>query len=98
MSDDDTRKLLAVLEEIRDQQRLQLERQADALAMQREHGALFRAQSERAERLQDRAEALQARSTQLVTGSRKVIGVVLALILVLVILLVVYVGWMMLRR
>lgn len=98
MNDDDARRLLAVLEEIRDQQKLHLERQAEAIAMQREHVSLFRAQSERAGRLQDRAEALQAKSTQLVTGSRKVIGFVLALIVVLVILLVVYVGWLILRR
>jgi len=98
MTDDDARRMLAVLEQIRDQQKLQLERQAEAIAMQREHVTLFRTQSERAEKLQDRAEALHAKSTQLVTGSRKVIGFVLALIVVLVILLVLYVGWLMLRR
>ena len=55
MTDDDARRMLAVLEEIRDQQRVQLERQAEALAVQREQMALVREQAANAARLQDRA-------------------------------------------
>ena len=40
MNDDDARRMLAILEQIRDQQRQQLERQADALAAQREQMTL----------------------------------------------------------
>ena len=60
MSDPDRQRAIGVLEEIRDGQKLQLERQAEALALQREQFALFRKQSERAERIQDRAEQLQS--------------------------------------
>lgn len=60
MSDqDDT---TALLREIRDNQRLQLERQAEAMEMQREQYVLARTQIERAEQLQGRAEALQGRA------------------------------------
>ena len=47
MSDIDIQRLVAVLEEIRDNQRLQLERQAEALALQREQFALVQKQYER---------------------------------------------------
>jgi ABC-type uncharacterized transport system involved in gliding motility auxiliary subunit len=52
----------ALLREIRDQQRLQLERQAEALAMQRDQFALYRSQLDRVERINDRAEAIQGRA------------------------------------
>ena len=52
----------ALLREIRDNQRIQLERQAEALEMQRRHFDLLRPQMERAEALQGRAEALQGRA------------------------------------
>jgi len=54
--------LFRVLEEIRDNQKLQLERQAKALELQREQFSLVQKQYERAERLQDRAEQIQAKS------------------------------------
>jgi hypothetical protein len=53
---------LALLREIRDNQRAQLERQAEALDMQRRQFEMAREQLERAERLQGRAEALQGRA------------------------------------
>ena len=52
----------ALLREIRDNQRIQLERQAEALDMQRKQHEMARAQLERAERLQNRAEAIQGRA------------------------------------
>lgn len=94
MTDIDIQRLVSVLEEIRDNQRLQLERQAEALSLQREQYALVQKQQERAERIQDRAEAIQAKSAQLVAGSRKVFAVVLPII----VLLIVYLSWLLFRR
>jgi uncharacterized membrane protein (DUF106 family) len=94
MSEHDMQRLLAVLEEIRDHQKIQLERQAEALALQREQFAIVQKQHERAERIQDRAEAIQAMSAKLVSGSRKVLAFVLPLIIVLVI----YLTWLLFRR
>ena len=94
MNDIDTQRLISVLEEIRDNQRIQLERQAEALALQREQFALVQKQQERVERIQDRAEEIQAKSAQLVAGSRKVFAIVLPIIVVLVI----YLSWILFRR
>lgn len=52
----------ALLREIRDNQRLQLARQAEALELQRSQFEIARTQIERAEQLQNRAEALQGRA------------------------------------
>ena len=57
----------ALLREIRDQQGLQLERQAEALAMQRDQFALYRSQLDRIERINDRAEAIQGRAGKAAT-------------------------------
>jgi hypothetical protein len=66
MSETETLERIArLLEEIRDGQRIQLERQTETLALQKE-------QFQRTQKLQDRAEAIQDRSAQLVgacTGS-----------------------------
>ena len=51
--------LAPLLREIRDNQRLQLQRQSEALEMQRRQFELVSQQLERGERLQGRAEALQ---------------------------------------
>ena len=56
--------VVALLREIRDQQRLQLERQSEALAMQRDQFALYRSQLDRVERINDRAEAIQGRASK----------------------------------
>ena len=63
MNDPDIQRLIHVLEEIRDNQKLQIHQQAEAQAISQK-------QSERAERIQDRAEHIQAKSAQLVAGSR----------------------------
>ena len=93
MNEHELQRLIRVLEEIRDTQRLQLERQAEALAMQREHVALIQRQSERTERIQDRAEQIQARSAQMVAGARKVMAVVLPIIIGLI----AYLSWLLYR-
>jgi len=94
MSDSNTERVVAILEEIRDNQRLELERQAEALSLQREQYAFIQTQHERLTRIQDRAEAIQEKSAQLVAGSRKAIAVVLPII----ILLVIYLTWLLLHR
>jgi uncharacterized membrane protein (DUF106 family) len=94
MSEIDAKRLVAVLEEIRDNQRVHLERQAEALTLQREQFALVRKQTERAERIQDRAEAIQAKSAQLIAGSRKAFIVILPVIVVLII----YLSWLLFRH
>ena len=76
----------ALLREIRDQQRLQLERQADALAMQRDQFALYRNQLDRVERINDRAEAIQGRAG-------KAVKLVLWIALPLLVLLLVMMSW-----
>ena len=89
--DDDA--VARLLEQIRDQQKLQLERQAESLALQREQFAMFQRQVERTEKLQDRAEEIQAKSGALVAGARRTFVVVLPILVALL----VYVTWLILR-
>ena len=72
----------ALLREIRDNQRLQLERQAEALELQRRQFELLRPQMERAEALQGRAEALQS-------GAGRAIKLVLWIAIPLLVLLLI---------
>jgi uncharacterized membrane protein (DUF106 family) len=95
MNDQDiSQRMVRILEEMRDNQKIQLERQAEALAVQRETFALVQRQSERAEKLQDRAEQLQTKSAQMVGAGRKVMAVVLPLIVVLI----VYLSWLLFAK
>ena len=91
MSPDNVEKMISLLAEIRDGQRLQLERQVEAMALQREQFALAQRQMERAERLQERAEQLQTKSADLVQTGRKAMGVVL----VLLVAALIYLLWIM---
>jgi len=75
---------VALLREIRDQQRLQIERQSESMALQREQVAMVRQQFERAERLQQRAESLQGKAARSV---RLILWVALPLVIALVALL-----------
>jgi len=93
MNDNDIQQLVSVLEEIRNNQKLQLERQAEALSLQREQFALVQKQYERAERLQDRAEEIQTKGAQLVSGARKALAIVIPVIVVLII----YLSWLIFR-
>jgi uncharacterized membrane protein (DUF106 family) len=86
MEADDTTRLLALLEQIR-------ENQAAALAIQREQYELVRRQVERAERIQDRAEELQAKGMGIMTTARRT----LAFVLPVVIVLILYLSWLIFR-
>lgn len=84
-------KLAQLLAEIRDGQRVQLERQAEALAIQKQQFEIVKIQFEHAKKLQDRAEILHDKSKRLIEGSRRfflfVLPVVVALIIVVFVLL-----------
>jgi uncharacterized membrane protein (DUF106 family) len=95
MNDQDvSQRMVRILEEMRDNQKVQLERQAEALALQRDTFALIQKQADRTERIQDRAEQIQARSAQMIGAGRKVMAVVLPLIIVLVI----YLSWLLFAK
>ena len=74
----------ALLREIRDQQRLQLERQQEALQLQREHIALYLRQLDRVERINDRAEAIQGRASR---AAKFILWIAIPLVLVLLALM-----------
>ena len=93
MNDDDTRRLLALVEGIEARQQRQLELQGEALALQREQVAIVQRQVERAEALQGRAEVLQQRSAQIIGAARKAMIVVLPIL----VLLIAYVSWLLFR-
>ena len=101
MDADDARKMIALLEEIRDGQQLQLQRQAEALdrqtealGMQRQHFENLQNQSGKARELQERAEKIQARSARLI-GSARVLVLIVA---PLAVLLLVFVCWLVFSR
>ncbi len=89
----DSQEELALLKEIRDNQKLQLERQAEALAIQKEQFEIFRKQMEQTQRIQDRAEQLQDKSAQIIGSARKVFIFVLPVLIGLII----YVSWLLFR-
>ena len=93
MNEDDSRRLLAIVEALRDGQKRQLDCQLEALAVQREHFAVVPRQLERAEALQGRAEQLQNRSAQVIATARKTLMIVLPSVVVLI----AYVTWMPFR-
>jgi hypothetical protein len=79
-------RIARLLEEIRDGQKTQLERQADALALQKE-------QFERTHKLQERAEAIQDRSARLVGRVQRFVPFAMAV----VVILIGYVSWLLFR-
>jgi len=54
--------IAALLREIRDQQRLQVERQGEALALQKKQVERYESQMGRVEHINERAEAIQRRA------------------------------------
>jgi uncharacterized membrane protein (DUF106 family) len=78
---------------VRDNQAMQLTRQADALALQKEQFEVVRRQAERAEKLQDRAEELQARGMGIMKTARRSLAVVLPIVF----LLIAYLSWLLFR-
>lgn len=93
MNETENSTTIRLLEEIRNNQKLQLERQAEALAIQKEQFEIFKKQMEQTQRLQDRAEKLQDKSAQIIGGARKVFIVVVPVL----ILLIIYVSWLLFR-
>jgi predicted deacetylase len=91
--DEDTKRVVALLEELRQGQELQLERQLEALELQRKQFAAMQEQFARAERIQSKAELLQDRGARLVQGARKVFIVLVPVIVALI----VYVSWLLFR-
>jgi len=81
------------LEEVRDNQRTQLERQAESLAIQKEQFQVFLKQQEKTSQLQDRAEAIQAKSSQLVTRVQRFVPYAMAAVAVLI----GFVAWLLFR-
>jgi uncharacterized membrane protein (DUF106 family) len=73
MDKDDAARIVAVLEQIRDNQ-------ADTLA-------LVKRQAERTERIQDRAEELQAKSAGIVKAARRSIAFILPVVIALIVYL-----------
>lgn len=93
MQEDDVKRIVAALEELRDGQKLQIERQLEALELQRQQFAILQDQAGRVERIQYKAELLQDCSAKLVQGCRRF---VVALVPV-VIALIVYVSWLIFK-
>lgn len=93
MNDQELQPLVDILKEIRDNQKLQLDRQTDALTLQREQIALVQRHTERTERIQDRAEHIQEKGAQLVAGARRSLAVILPIVIVLII----YLSWLIFR-
>ena len=91
MSDaDQLDRIARLLEEIRDNQRAQLDRQAESLAIQAAQHQAFLAQQEKTAKIQQRAEALQDRSAKIVSLIQRVVPFALAFVL----LLIGYVTWL----
>ena len=93
MNTDESARLIALLEEIRAGQKLQIERQAEALELQRQQFAVFQDQAARAEKIQQKAEQLQDKGASLVGRARKA----LVFIVLVVVVLIAYVSWILLR-
>lgn len=94
MSDaDQLDRIARLLEEIRDNQRAQLDRQGESLAIQTAQHRAFLAQHEKTAKIQQRAEALQDRSARLVGMMQRVVPFALAFVL----LLIGYITWLLLR-
>jgi ABC-type uncharacterized transport system involved in gliding motility auxiliary subunit len=85
-----TEEIASLLREIRDQQRLQIERQGEALALQRRQFEMYEAQLGRVENINTRAEAIQGRAA-------KAIKLVLWVALPLLLLLLAAMAWPWLR-
>ena len=94
MNDSDAQRLTELLTEIRDDQRLQLQRQAEALAVQREQAEIAKRQFERAEKIQQRAAVIICELRSWITAARRTVLVVVPVLLVLI----VYVSWLLFRH
>jgi hypothetical protein len=93
MNEGESQRVVALLEEIREGQKLQVASQLEALQLQRKQFAVFEEQAARTERLQHQAEELQKRSAGMVGGARRLLGVLVPI----VIALIAYVSWLIAR-
>jgi hypothetical protein len=73
-------KIVQLLEEIRDNQRLQLERQAEAISLQKQQRELVDSRMAQATSLQDRAERLEERKSRALKVFRIFIFSVLSIV------------------
>jgi hypothetical protein len=91
---DKLERIARLIEEMRDNQKTQLERQAEALALQKEQYQVFLKQQEKTAQIQARAEAIQDRSAQLINRVRRFVPLAMAAIVVIII----YLTWLLLRH
>ena len=82
-----------LLEEVRDNQKVQIERQAESFALQREQYQVFLKQHEKTVKIQERAEAIQDKSANLVNRIQRFVPFAIAAVFVLII----YLTWLLLR-
>lgn len=87
------REIVDVLKEIRENQKIQIAKQTEALEMQLQNLQLVKRQFERAERIQDRAERIQDSGARLVAVARKSVFIVIPILVALL----VYVSWLLFR-
>ena len=85
------RQIARLLENIRDQQRIQSENQTELLALQKKQYELVKSQYDRHKALQEKAELIQDKSAQLVEKGRRTMAVILPVVVVLILVL----AWMM---
>ena len=84
----DTEKLEQIarlLEQMLNNQKAQLERQEEALAIQKEQFQVFLKQAEKTAQIQARAEALQEKSAQMVNRAHKLTPLILIAVMALII-------------
>ena len=85
MDKEDVDRLSALLQEIRDGQRQQLERQEEALSIQRAHFEIAKTQYDRANSINDQAERIQAKSAALIDRSGRVFKIVIPILVILIV-------------
>jgi hypothetical protein len=90
---DQLERIARLLEEVRDDQRAQIERQVESLAIQKAQHQAFLDQQGKTAQLQQRAEAIQDRSARLVGRIQRIVPVML----VIVVALIAYVSWLLFR-
>lgn len=86
-------KIARLLEEVRDNQKVQIDRQAESLALQKEQYQVFLKQHEKTSRIQERAEAIQEKSSNLVNRIQRFVPFAIAAVFVLVL----YLTWLLFR-
>jgi cytochrome c-type biogenesis protein CcmH/NrfG len=90
---DQLERIARLLEEVRNDQRTQIERQLESLAIQKAQYEAVVARQGKTAQLQQRAEAIQERSARIVRRIQRVVPVML----VIVFALIAYVSWLLFR-